>query len=246
MTPELAPDNPPRMSEVARITGVYFDPKKAFADIAARPSWIAPLVLLIVGALAFTYTFTNHIGWRHFMEQTMEKNAEMRDLPADQREMRIDAGTKFAPIFGYAGGVIGIPVVALAMAGVLLVACKMMGASLQFKQMFAISSYALLPGLISTILAIVVMFLKNPDDFNLQNPLFFNIGAFFEPPPTTAKFLYSVASSIDLFTFWTILLLATGISVAARKVPFSKAAVAVVSSWVIWVLVKSAWASKFG
>jgi hypothetical protein len=122
----------------------------------------------------------------------------------------------------------------------------MIGAPLQFKQMFAISAYAMLPGLLFTILAIVVMFLKNPEDFNLQNPLFFNIGAAMEPPPNTGKFLYSLASSIDLFTFWTILLLATGISVAARKVPFSKAVIAVATPWIIWVLVKSAWAGAFG
>ena len=134
----------------------------------------------------------------------------------------------------------------LIVAGAMLLVCKMMGTSLRFKQMFAITAYAMLPGLIFTILAIVVMFLKNPDDFNLQNPLFFNIGAMMEPPPNSGKFLYSLASSIDLFTFWMILLLATGISVAARKVTFSKAIVAVAAPWIIWVLVKSAWAGAFG
>lgn len=246
MTPEPAPDNAPPMSEVGRITGVYLDPKTAFADIAARPRWYVPLILLIVAAIAFTYCYTTHIGWRHYIAQTMENNPRTRDLPAEARETQINAGAKIAPIFGYVGSLIGIPVVALAIAGVLLLMSKMMGASLQFKQMFAITAYAMLPGLISSILAIIVMFLKNPDDFNLQNPLFFNIGAALEPPPNTGKFLYSVASSIDLFTFWTILLLATGISVAARKVPFSKALVAVVVPWVIWVLVKSAWAGAMG
>ena len=246
MTPEPAPDNAPPMSEVGRITGVYLDPKTAFADIAARPRWYVPLILLIVAAIAFTYCYTTHIGWRHYIAQTMENNPRTRDLPAEARETQINAGAKIAPIFGYVGSLIGIPVVALAIAGVLLLMSKMMGASLQFKQMFAITAYAMLPGLISSILAIIVMFLKNPDDFNLQNPLFFNIGAALEPPPNTGKFLYSLASSIDLFTFWTILLLATGISVAARKVPFSKALVAVVVPWVIWVLVKSAWAGAMG
>src|ERR1019366_8006425 len=124
-----------------------------------------------------------------------------------------------------------------------LLMCKMMGAggSLNFKQMFAISAYAMLPGFISSILAIVVMFIKNPDEFNLQNPLAFNLGAFMEPPPNSGKFLYSLATSFDLFSFWTILLLATGISVAARKFSFAKAIVAVVLPWAVYVLIKSAW-----
>jgi Yip1 domain len=246
MTPELAPDTAPPMSEVGRITGVYFDPKPAFADIAARPRWYVPLILLIVAGFAFTYCFTTRIGWRSYIAKTMEDKPSTRDLSAEQREAQINTGAKIAPIFGYVGPLIGIPVVALVIAGVLLLMCKMMGASPQFKQMFAISSYAMLPGLISSILAIIVMFLKNPDDFNLQNPLFFNVGALMEPPPNSGKFLYSVASSIDLFTFWSMLLLAVGISVVARKIPFSKAVVAVVVPWVIWVLVKSAWAGAMG
>jgi hypothetical protein len=149
---------------------------------------------------------------------------------------------KFAPIGAYVVGPIVIVVIALAIAGVLLLVCKMMGASLGFKQMFAIASYAMLPGLISSILTIIVIFIKNPEDFNLQNPLAFNLGAFLEPPPNSSKALYSLATSIDLFSFWTILLLAVGISVAARKFPFSKALVAVVMSWVLLVLVKAGWA----
>jgi len=246
MTPEPALENAPPMSEVGRITGVYFDPKPAFADIAARPRWYVPLILMMVAGLAFTYSFTSRIGWRGYIAKTMENNPRVRDMPAEQRELQINTGARIAPIFGYAYSLVGIPVVTLIVAGAMLLVCKMMGTSLRFKQMFAITAYAMLPGLIFTILAIVVMFLKNPDDFNLQNPLFFNIGAMMEPPPNSGKFLYSLASSIDLFTFWMILLLATGISVAARKVTFSKAIVAVAAPWIIWVLVKSAWAGAFG
>jgi Yip1 domain len=247
MTPQSSSDNAaPPLSELGRITGVYLEPKKAFADIAARPRWYVPLILLVLAALAFTYFYTTHVGWEHYIRQSMENNPRLQNLSNEQRETQIAAGAKFAPIIGYVGSLIGIPLVALIMAAVLLLMCKMIGASLGFKQMFAISSYAMLPGLISSILAIIVMFLKDPEQFNLQNPLFFNLGALLEPPPGTGKFLYSLATSIDLFTFWTILLLATGISVGARKVSFSKALVAVVAPWVVWVLVKSVWAGRFG
>ena len=248
MTPEPSAENAaPPLGEVGRITGVFIDPKKAFADIAARPRWIVPVVLLILTGLAFTYTYTSRVGWERYIRQTMENNPRVQNLPADQRESQIQTGAKIAPIFGYVGSLVFIPVGALVIGGALLLMCKMMGAggSLNFKQMFAISAYAMLPGFISSILAIVVMFIKNPDEFNLQNPLAFNLGAFMEPPPNSGKFLYSLATSFDLFSFWTILLLATGISVAARKFPFSKAVVAVVLPWALYVLIKSAWAGAF-
>jgi hypothetical protein len=248
MTPQPIAENAgPRMSEVSRITGVYFDPKKTFADIAARPNhWYVPLVLLIIAAIAFIYAYSSRVGWERYIRQTIETSSRAQSLTAEQREQQIQTGAKIAPVFGYAGSAIGIPVAALVIAGALLLMCKMMGASLNYKQLLAISSYGMLPGLISSILAIVVVFLKNPEDFNLQNPLAFNLGAFLAPPPNTGKALYGLATSLDLFSFWTILLMATGISVAARKFSFSKALTAVIVPWVIYLLVKAGWAAFFG
>ena len=74
-----------------------------------------------------------------------------------------------------------------------------MSAPVRLKQVFAILCYASLPGVIMALLAIAVMFMKPPDDFNLQNPLVFNPGAFMDQA-TTSKFVYSLASAFDLFT----------------------------------------------
>src|ERR1035438_7102125 len=38
---------PAGMGEFSRIVGVFFEPKKTFADIALRPSWLIPMILLI-------------------------------------------------------------------------------------------------------------------------------------------------------------------------------------------------------
>jgi hypothetical protein len=247
MTPEPASDNATQpLGEVGRITGVYFDPKKAFADIAARPTWIVPVILMILLAVAFTYTYSTKIGWDRYFHQIADTNSRMQQMDAATRETAIQQQIKFGPIFGYIFSVIGIPISVLIIGGVLLGVGKMGGASLTFKQMRAIVSYGMLPSLISSILAIIVMFLKNPEDFNLQNPLAFNLGAFLEPPPNTGKFLYAFAKSFDLFTIWMILLMAVGISVAAKKVSLSKAIILVAVPWLLWTLISSGAAGLFG
>jgi len=234
------------LGEVGRITGVFLDPKKAFADIAARPGWIVPIVLLVVVGLVFTYLFTTRVGWDRYFHQIAETNSRMQQMDAQARENAIQMQSKFAPIGGYVFSVVGTAIMALIVGGVIVLVSKMAGASLKFKQAFAIGAWAMLPRFIAGILAIVVMFIKNPEDFNLQNPLAFNLGAFMEPPPNSGKFIYSLATSIDLFTIWSILLVAVGISVAARKVPFSKAVMLVVVPWLIWVLAASGLAGMFG
>jgi len=233
------------MGEVGRITGVLIDPKKAFADIAAKPSWILPVVLSIVVGLAFVYLFTTRIGWDRYFHQLAETSSRMQQMDAQARDNAIQIQVKMGPIFGYIFGVIGPGLMALIVGGVVLLMCKLGGAALTFKQTFAIGAWASMPRVVAGILAIVVMFIKNPEDFNLQNPLAFNFGAFMEPPPNSGKFIYSLATSIDLFTIWSILLIAVGISVAARKLAFSKAVILVAAPWLIWVLLSSSFAGMF-
>jgi len=201
---------------------------------------------LIVAAIAFTYIYTTKIGWDRYFHQIAETNTRMQQLDAQQRETAIQQQVKFAPIGGYVFSVIGIPISMLVVGGVLLLVAKMGGESPRYKQTLGIASYGMLPGLISSILAIVVMFLKNPDDFNLQNPLAFNLGAFLTPPPNTGKFIYSLAKSFDLFTIWMILLMAVGLTAASRKMAFSKAVILIVVPWLLWVLVTSGLAGMFG
>jgi len=247
MTPETHPDQTaPEVSEAGRLSGVLLDPKKAFAAIAAKPTWILPIVLSIVVGLAFVYLFTSRVGWDRYFHQIAETSSRMQQMDPQQRETAIQMQVKFGPVFGYIFGFIGPALMAIIVGAVVLLMGKLGGASLKFKQTFAISSWASVPRIIAGILSIVVMFIKNPDEFNLQNPLAFNLGAFMEPPPNSGKFVYSLATSIDLFTIWMILLLAVGLSVAARRMPFSKALILVATPWVIWVLLASAVAGAFG
>jgi hypothetical protein len=234
------------MSEFARMTGILFDPKPAFADIAARPRWWAPMVLLIVLAMGFTFAYSQRVGWERFMRQTIESSPRTQNLTVEQREQAIAMQTKIASIFGYVGAAVAIPIYMLVVAGVmLLVFNTMLSAGLRFRKVFGITCYASLTGVVGTALAILVMFLKNPEDFNLRNPTAFNVGAFLDPQ-TTPKWLQAAGGSLDLFTIWTILLLATGLSVAARKVSWGSALAAVIGPWIVWIAVKSIWASLFG
>jgi hypothetical protein len=248
MTPENSPavqPAPAGMGEFSRITGVFFDPKKTFEDIARRPSWIVPLVLIIIASLAMSMTMSQKIGWDRIVRHSMETSSRSQQMTPEQREQAIATGVKIASIIAYAA-VIFVPVVFAIMAGVLLgVASGIFSAGVRFKQVFAVVCYSSLTGLVSTILTIVVLFLKNPDEFNIQNPLAFNPGAFMDPDKS--KGLYSLATSLDLFSFWTILLMATGIKAAAgKKLSFGTALFAVVLPWAVYVLGKSAWAGFMG
>jgi hypothetical protein len=195
MTPEVevpSDPQPPRMSEAARLSGVYFEPTKTFEDIAARPTFLVPLLLVLVMSLVYLFLFSQHVGWERMLRQQMETSSRATQLPPEQREAQMRIGLKFAPVGGFLGVLIGMPVGYLLWAAILLGIVKgILSAPVRFKQVFAVISYAGMPGLLMTLLAIVVMYLKSPDDFNLSNPLVFNPGALLDRT-TTSKFLYSL------------------------------------------------------
>ena len=89
MTPEaLQPAEPEEkgMGEISRIAGVFFEPGKTFADIARRPTWVVPMVLMIVVVLVLIALFAQHVGWERAVRHQFETNPRLMQLPADQRE----------------------------------------------------------------------------------------------------------------------------------------------------------------
>ena len=70
----------------------------------------------------------------------------------------------------------------------------------------------------------------------MANPLAFNVGAYL--PSETAAWLKTLGSSLDVFSFWIMALIAIGISATARKVSFGKALVGVMIPWGIYVLLR--------
>ena len=245
MTEAQAP--PGGMSEVGRLTGIFWEPKPVFQDLAVRPRFWVPLILLTALSLAYMISFSRVVGWETMIRRQMDTNTRIQQMPAEQKERAIQQGMAISVPLAYVGATVGMAVGSLAIAGVLLGVMNLLGgAGLKYRQAFSITCYSFLPSALATILAMVVMFLKDPEDFDLQNPLPLNLGAFLSSPETAA-WLKALARSVDLFTIWIILLMALGFSTAAgKRLPFGKALTLIVLPWAVFVLLSAALAGLTG
>src|SRR5215831_11819662 len=132
------------MSEFARLSAVLFEPNAAFRDVAAHPRWWTPLAIIIVLSLVFTYLFSQRVGFERFYRQQMETNSRTQNMEPAQREQAIAMQVKVAPYFFYTFSVIGMPMMALIVAGVfLLIFRTFLGADVTFRQMYAVCCYAI-------------------------------------------------------------------------------------------------------
>lgn len=244
MTPEVLSESEPQpqgLGEGSRLSGVFFEPAKTFADVAARPNFWAPLILVIVVSLVYMVLFGQHVGWERMMRHQFEISPRAAQMAPEQRDQAILMQAKFAPIAAYVFILVGLPLMYLLWAAITLGIVKgLMSVPLRLKQVYAIICYSALPGVIMGLLTIAVMFMKPPDDFNMQNPLVFNPGAFMDQA-TTSKFIYSLASSLDLFRLWTLVLMAIGLKAAGGKLlSMGGAMTAVFLPWAIWTLCAAA------
>src|SRR6516164_1489301 len=108
MTPEATVE-PKAKGALERVIGVFTSPKETFADIGARPSWVVPLIIVLVFQLAFMVLVGQHVGWDKIVAQQIEKSSQSQNMSAEQKEQAIQTGSKFAAGIGYVGILVGVP-----------------------------------------------------------------------------------------------------------------------------------------
>jgi Yip1 domain len=231
-----APEPQPQMSAISRIFGVLFSPQKTFEDIVRKPGWGLPIALLTLLSLAVSFGINQRINWREFMSQQIEKSPQAAQLSAEQKQQRIEGGAKFSPIFTYLVGLLGPIIGALVFALVMWGAYALLGGvSTNFTTAMAITSHAFMTGLISSPLVLLVLYLKAPGTVDLENPVATNIAAIL--PDDSAKWLVALCKSFDVFTFWTLILIAIGFAATnPKKLKGGKPYMIAFGVWAVYVV----------
>ena len=237
-SPVVAVEAPESSNAIGRMLGALFSPRKTFESIARRPTWLPPVVLACLIALAVVALFSHRVGWRSYLDKQVANSSRFQQLPADQQQRTMEAQLKWTPRVAYAEVIIAPFAGALMLAGIFLGVLNGLGGTrLNFKTSLGIVSYSWMPNVISGLLGIVVLLVKDPATIDLQNLVASNAGAFLAD--NSPKWLVALLTPVDLFSFWVMILLAIGYSAAApKKLSSVKAFAWIFSLWVVYVLVR--------
>ncbi len=240
------PGQEPSGNPFGNAVKVLVNPSQTFRSIAVRPTWWAPIVIVVILSCLITYTYGKRAGWEGFMRKQIESSSRTAQMPAEQKERIIEQQAKYGPIFGYVFSVVGPLVAMLVVGGVLMLVFNLgMAAGLTAKQYFAAAAYGWMPEALKGVLAFPVMFLKEPDMLDIQNLVATNLAAVMDAE-TTSKWLLRLGTSMDLFNIWNIALISIGISTMTKgKISFGKALAGVLGLFVVWVLLATGWAAIF-
>ena len=238
MTATPAPDAPAPISGFGRVVGVFFSPKATFEDIVRKPTMLLPIVLITLLSILVSVGFNQRVNWRDFIGQQIEKSPRAANLSAEQKQQQIEGGAKFTPIFVYVAGALG-PIIITLLTGLLMWGAFSLlgGISTNFGTALAITSHAFLTGLVSSPLLLLILYLKPYGTADVDNPIAANLAAFL--PEDSVKWLVALGKSFDVFTFWTLILLAIGFSaVNPKKLKGAKAYTIVFTVWAAYVVLR--------
>lgn len=227
------------LSEVERISGVFYKPSSTFEDLMRSSNWVVAWLLMFAFSLLFTISVGQKIGWSAVQDNNIKlgparQREALEKMPADQRDRQLKISLVVTKAFGY-----GFPV--LRLAGWAIVALILwgtfsfgLGSEISYFKSLAIVVYASLPLIIKTVMATVVVWGgPDPDGFFIQNPVGTNPGWYMNPFESS-RFLYAVASELDLFYLWTLFLTGLGFSIVGKVKKGT--AMATVFGWAILVV----------
>ena len=243
-SPVPAPEPAP-LSQGARVINTFIAPSKTFTDLRRNASWWAPWLLISVVSIAFVWSMAKQVGFEQISKNQIAHSSradQFDKLPPDQQARRLQISSKIIAFFAYGSPFLLLLYCLIGTLALWLTFKLAFGAETTFGQAYSITMYAWLPGIIGAILGTISLFAGvNPEGFDINNPVGTNL-AYYLDPETTGKFLRGMASSIDVLSIWTVVLVGIGYA-CTSKVKRSTAIIVVAVWYVVFKLAASALAS---
>jgi len=246
-SPEPAPQ-----SFFTRLIGVYFSPGETFQEIGRAPRVLAPIIALALLTVVLSYVASTRLPMDKLLTQRIDEAVQSGQINEEQAERQREGMRKIAPymkIFFPIIGLISSIVVPLIIAGIAKLASLIMGIENNFLSLFAVALYATLAiSIISSLLFLILLFVKPADEFDITNPLGSNLSALLSLLGVTglSKFLKTLLSFVDVFFIWRIILLGIGFAAVSRRLKTSTAITVTGVIGLVIALCSAGWTAMFG
>lgn len=216
-----------------RIVGVLFAPTPTFESIARRPDVLVPLAIVVLLTIVSGIALARVLDFNAIAREAIETAPNTAQMSPEQMERVTKFSAATMKVMSYASPFIAVLILAIT-AGILLIAFRLMAGDGDFRQAFSVTTYAWYPRLLKALLAtVVLMNRKSLSVFDLQNPLRSNPAFLFNPK--TQPVAFALATSFDVFSIWSLVLLVIGFA-AISKLSRTRSAAIVIVLWVIGTL----------
>ena len=221
----------PQMSIMQKAWGIFFEPSKTFAALNRTPSWLFPVIVLIVIVMISSVLQT---PFR--VQEARDQIDQNPRLSAQQKEEFIDRmeEQQAKPVMKLISYVIG-PLVAIfaivfIVAGVLYFGGNvLLGGETVFKKVLSIYCWSSLVAVPAFIVKMPLMMVKKTAHIHTSL-------AAIMPSGSDESLIFKILSHTDIFTIWEIWLIVLGLAII-YKFSTKKTATMVVGLYIVYVII---------
>lgn len=234
--PGAAEETDARLGFGGKLVNIFASPTRTFEELDKRPTWIAPLLILIAVVVIST-----QITFPIIMNAQLENFRSNPDIPPEQLEaietqLSENIGTQ--RMISTGAQIIGTPIVFLALAGIFyLLGTLIMGGDSTYKKVLSVLSWSSCISIVSAIVSIFLIMAKGNMNVSLSLALLL-------PADALGTKLYAFLSKFDFFTIWYLSVFAIGFGYI-YKFSKAKAFTGVGILWAIWIAVSVALSGVF-
>ncbi len=187
-----------------RPIGALVAPGATFRALRDRPTWVAPLLVLLVLYVLLNLTVMQRMDMAAVMRSSMEARGQQVD------EQQIQHMAELQGRFGLGCSVVGMPVVLLVTALLLMVLVNLAGGEATFKRSWSVTLHGLMPMAVAWLLTLPVVLGRAEITLadSQRGLLASNLALL--APADASRVTVALLSSVDLFSLWTVALLAYG------------------------------------
>jgi len=219
------------MSAWQKVWGIFFDPRRTFSSLSEKPTWILPVIVLIVIAMISSVLVT---PFR--MQEAIEKIDQNPRLTAEQRERIIEdmqerQAKPWMKLISYGiGPIVAIFFIVLVVSAALYFGGNvLLGGDSSFKQIFSVYSWSSLVSIPALIVKAPLMLVKNSTHVHTSL-------AALMPSGSDESIFFKILTHTDIFTIWEIWLISIGLAIV-YKFSTKKSAGMVIAWYVFYVVV---------
>jgi hypothetical protein len=218
-------------SSFSRMIGVLFSPGRTFEEIARKPDWFVPALVIMVISVVSVIALVPHVDF----ESTYREAFEAQHMAADQQDKAIRIASAFGKAAVYVSPLFAIGALAV-VAAIYFLGIRLLGGQGTFLQAFSVVLYSTMPRLLKGILGIPIAFTKHGIKLQeMENIVRSNLS--FLTDFKTHPMQYAVLSALDAFAIWSLILAVIGLA-AMSKLSKAKAAAIVIVVACLGLLVR--------
>jgi hypothetical protein len=201
-------------STINNVANIFAAPTEAFRALKERPTFLLPLLVMLLGTCALIMWYYSSVDIAWFYETNLE--AAGTEMPPEAQENLIEQLSRTPPMvigaFAAASSSLIVLLILLLMAAYLSVLSLMTNDGYKFKYWFSLVCWASFPIVLGTLASMVNLAVSDVTFLPAQqiNPLSFS--SLLGLDVTRTDFLSRVMQSTDVTSLWALVLMTLGYS----------------------------------